>query len=364
MSRKLLVTIIAASVGFGASPLRGDTLTYDSPAGRLVVEGELTAKNTVEVLFTGRDGQMHLVDADRVIELRESDGPFLPLTRREMAEQLRREFGASFEIHETAHYLVCHNADRDFARSCGQLFEKLYSAFGNYFRIRKFPVQDSQFPLVAVVFGSEAEFREYSQRELGNAGSQVIGYYSLLTNRMVLYDMVPSGSGAIDQRFSEVNIATIIHEATHQLAYNAGFHRRFSVSPLWVPEGMAMYFEAPDRRRGQWNRIGELNPPRLAQFRDYCRSRRADSLQSLLRDDARIRNLDSAADAYAEAWALTYYLIHKRPKQYMEYLKILAQKPALGQDGAEERLADFRKAFGDDLNKLDDEFLRYMRTVR
>lgn len=343
---------------------RFDTMTFESAAGRQVVEGKLTARNSVEVLFTGRDGQMYLVDADKVIEINESRFPFQPFTRKEMIDRLREEFGAGFDIHETVHYVICYNSDREFARSCGQLFERLHAALVNYFKIRKFAVQESEFPLVAVVFASDTDFRTYAQRELGDAASRVIGYYSLLTNRMVLYDMVANGSGAIDQRFTEVNIATIIHESTHQLAYNAGFHRRFSVNPLWLAEGMAMYFEAPDRRRGDWKRIGEVNPPRLTQFREYLTRRSADSLASLIRDDTRVRNLDMAGDAYAEAWALTYFLIHKHQKQYFEYLKILSQKPALGQDGPDERLADFRLAFGEDLQKLDAEFVRYLRTVR
>ena len=36
-----------------------------------------------------------------------------------------------------------------------------------------------------------------------------------------------------------------------------------------------------------------------------------------------------AVDAYAESWALTYYLIHKHPKEYVAYLKLLSRKQPL-----------------------------------
>ena len=37
---------------------------------------------------------------------------------------------------------------------------------------------------------------------------------------------------------------TIIHEATHQTAYNVGVHARFADQPRWLVEGLAMMFEA------------------------------------------------------------------------------------------------------------------------
>ena len=41
-------------------------------------------------------------------------------------------------------------------------------------------------------------------------------------------------------------MATIVHEATHQIAFNCGMQQRYADIPLWLCEGMAVYFEAPD----------------------------------------------------------------------------------------------------------------------
>jgi hypothetical protein len=110
--------------------------------------------------------------------------------------------------------------------------------------------------------------------------------------------------------------------------------------------------------------VGRVNKVRLAQFKDYLRRRPPDSLVTLLRDDTRIKNTETAQEAYAEAWALTYFLIRRYPHQYIEYLKLLAAKQPLFWDGPEARLEEFRQAFGDDLQKLDTELVRSTARLR
>jgi hypothetical protein len=159
-------------------------------------------------------------------------------------------------------------------------------------------------------------------------------------------------------------VATIVHEATHQIAYNCGLHTRFSDCPLWFAEGIAVFFETPDlsSKRG-WRGMGDINRPRLVQFRRYLRSRPDNSLETLVRDAKRFRDPQQAPDAYAEAWALTYFLIRTRPKQYVAYLKLLSTKKPLIDEGPEARLEEFENAFGK-LEALDAEFLRYMSRLR
>jgi hypothetical protein len=77
-----------------------------------------------------------------------------------------------------------------------------------------------------------------------------------------------------------------------------------------------------------------------------------------------LRAGDTALDAYAEAWALSYYLIEKYPRQYVGYLQMLAEKPPLVWDDPETRLREFQAAFGDDLGELDADFIRQMQKLR
>ena len=77
-----------------------------------------------------------------------------------------------------------------------------------------------------------------------------------------------------------------------------------------------------------------------------------------------IRDTRTAPDAYAEAWALNYYLLHQRPRQYVAYLQMLSHKKELLWDDPQTRLAEFQAAFGENLGQLDADFLRYIRSVR
>ncbi len=163
---------------------------------------------------------------------------------------------------------------------------------------------------------------------------------------------------------AERTVATVIHEATHQIAFNCGLHRRYADNPIWLTEGIAMYLETPDlnSRRG-WRTIGRVNRNRLKQFREYAaKRRRSDSLQTLLGSNARFANVETAIDAYSEAWALTHFLIKAKPREFNAYLKMIAAKPLLQWDKPDQRLADFNEAFGE-LPETDRALQQYLRRL-
>src|SRR5690606_26419230 len=69
---------------------------------------------------------------------------------------------------------------------------------------------------------------------------------------------------------------TLIHEATHQLAFNLGLHSRLGETPRWVVEGLAMLFEEDSRRDdtlGQSTAM-RVNRSRYIWFMNYRRERR------------------------------------------------------------------------------------------
>jgi Protein of unknown function (DUF1570) len=159
---------------------------------------------------------------------------------------------------------------------------------------------------------------------------------------------------------SPLNVATVVHEATHQIAFNCGLHTRFADNPLWLTEGMAMYFETPDlESRAGWRTVGRPNALRLRQFQEYARDRRPpDSLGTLIGSDARLTDAGTAGDAYAEAWALSYFLIKTRRQDYVGYLDRLAGKRRLFWDTPEARRAEFEAAFGK-IGEVDKQFVAY-----
>ena len=183
----------------------------------------------------------------------------------------------------------------------------------------------------------------------------VIGYYGLHSNRVMTF-YIPNW---------ERNVATIVHEATHQLAYNCGLQRRFADNPMWVSEGMATFFEAPDLSQpGKWRSIGRVNHVNLQRWRNYVRNRPEESLVTLLGDDSRYENSATAAKAYGEGWAFTYFLIKTKRKEYIRYLRMLSDGRILAERTPRERIEMFEQAMDSTMAELDKAFLTYMRRVR
>jgi hypothetical protein len=344
-------------------------------AGRLL----LTAQDG-GVLVQTSDGVVWAVQPDELLERSSDDRPFGPMTPEALAASVQKKLPSGFEVHHTAHYVILHSTSKAYAAWSGALYERLYMAFRNFWTQRGFAPVEPEFPLVAIIFGDRAAFVAHATDEVGEGGASIIGYYSLKTNRMTMFDLSgstapgkargrPSNAAQINRILSQpdaaANVATIVHEATHQIAFNCGLHARFSDCPRWVSEGVAMYFETPDLSASKgWGGIGAVNRPRLEQFLADIPLRRPDAIRSLLADDKPFQDARVGANAYAEAWALTYHLIRAKPKQYLAYMKTLSAKKVMVWDDADTRIRDFEACFGNDLTKLDAEFLRAVRRIK
>jgi hypothetical protein len=343
--------------------------------GKVVV----TAKDGGLMLMTG-DGMLWTVTPEQLVERSTDDQPFAPLSNEALGKKILAELPTGFETHATAHYLICFNTSRAYAQWCGALFERLYKGFTNFWSQRGFKLKEPEVPLVVLIFADRNAYAEHSKEDLGDNAANIVGFYNLKSNRVTMFDLtgVESVRQPGDKRGStaqinamlmrpqaESMVATVIHEATHQIAFNCGLQQRYADIPLWVCEGMAIYFETPDLGSGKgWRTIGALNRPRLNTFRAYLAKRPGDSLLSMISDDTRFRDGRQAVDAYAEAWAFNYFLLRQRPKQYQAYLEILAEKVPLVTDEPAERLQEFKACFGDNLQLLEAEFLRHLERVR
>lgn len=370
-----LVLLIAATFCGTASAL--DVVVVKRNGNETSLEGRVlvTAKDS-GLLVQSRDGMIWPVLPEEQVRREQDDRPFAAFSADEQAKHVRGQLPAGFEVYRTKNYIVCYHSSKAYAQWCGALFERLYRGFHTYWTNRGLKLAEPEFPLVAVVFGDQASYERYAKQD---KAEKLVAYYHLHNNRVTLFDV--TGLAAVrserDRRGSaaqineilsrpeaEVNVANIIHEATHQLAFNCGLHQRLADIPLWVAEGLAVYFETPDLRSDKgWRTIGAVNRGRLATFNRYLAERPATSLESLVVDDRRFRDAKLALPAYAEAWALNHFLLTRRTKQYAAYIKKLGEKGPLVWDTREERLAEFRGAFGD-LRKLDAEFLKHVKQLR
>jgi hypothetical protein len=369
------------AISFHRPLVAADQLTIKQGEKQQEITGKIvvTAQDGGVMLMTG-DGALWPVTPAELIDRKSDDKPFAPLSSEAIGKKMLAELPAGFETHTTAHYLFCFNTSRAYAQWCGALYERLYKGFTNFWTQRGFKLHEPEVPLVVLIFADREAYTAHSKEELGDGAGGVIGFYNLKSNRVTMYDLTGAETlrraGDKKGSASQINamlmrpeaesmVATIIHEATHQIAFNCGLQQRFADIPLWMCEGMAIYFETPDLSSGKsWRTIGAVNRPRLNKFRESLANRPADSLTMLLTEDQRFRDGRTALDCYAESWALNYFLIRQRPKQYQAYLEMLAEKVPLVSDEPADRLKEFKACFGDDLKALDAEFVRHMRGIR
>ena len=390
LARAVLIVSVIVSV-----VLPRIVLAADGPEDRFerVTVRRDGATKTLEgkVVVEAVDGGVLLERPDTALELLDpgvivgreplADGVALADGRdaAEIGRQILAELPAGFEVLSTKHYCICHDTSRSYAQWCGALFERLHDAFTNYWSRAGLPLEAADRPLVVVIFSSQERYRAHGKAALGEAVDRVAGYYDLMSNRVITYDLTGSdavhgeglrGDGvrggaklaALSSPAASGLVATLVHEATHQMAFNAGMHRRLAPVPLWVSEGVAIYFETPDLGSSQgWRAIGLVNEPRLAQWRN---SFRAGDFARLVADDEAFRRADSGTDAYAAAWAMTSFLVQTRRGEFVNYLRILGEKEPLADDSAELRRNDFHSAFGEGPDEIEPAFLRFMARLR
>jgi hypothetical protein len=348
------------------------------------VEGTPLAWNAQHVQLLGRDGWLWQFDPRRATDFHKTSGRFRSYSTSELRVILLRGLGEEYEVSGASHYLVAHpRGQRD---RWAQRFEDLYRSFVHYFSVRGFKLAEPPFPLLGIVCKDQADFRRYASEQraasrhwdifnapprggrvwyphtpptAGQAG--VAGLYGLISNRIVLYDMQAHND---PQRWQE-NASVIIHEATHQTAFNTGVHSRWAPPPLWLAEGLATMFEAPGvyDSRHYTRRSDRINRGRFLAFKKAVEpDHRPESLKALIASDRRFQ-ADPAA-AYAEAWALSFYLVETQPGKYARYLALTAGRPPFTDYPPAQRASDFESVFGADWRMLQAQFLRFMAGVK
>jgi hypothetical protein len=319
------------------------------------IEGAPVTWNSRQVVLLARDGQLWQFAPEEAADYRKTSDWFRGYTPSQLRATLLRELGSGFEVTGTGHYMVAHpSGARD---QWADRFEDLYRRFVRYFSVRGLALSEPPFPLVAIVCRNRAEFARYAAANGSPAGAGVVGYYCTRTNRIVLYDV---GNGRSSPARWEQNAGTVVHEATHQMAFNTGIHNRTGQPPLWVVEGLATMFEGVvgSETSADGPRRSRVNRSRLQAFRDsVAGAHRSALLADLVASDRLFQS--SAGAAYAAAWALTFYLTETQPARYADYLARTAARPPLDRYTAAQRTADFTAVFGDNWRMLEARLVRF-----
>ena len=335
---------------------------------------------TGNILVKARDGsllletavqKLHLLSGDTILSQQPVKQLKLP-TPRDLGKQVLADLPGRFSLLTTRHYVICYDTSVGYARWTAALFERLYSGFHTFWKQQGIDLKPLQHPLVVIIFSDRQSYMAAAGKDVGEASHSVIGYYNQLNNRVTTFDLTGSDSlrasntSSAGRAGTEILaspeaaglVATLIHEATHQLAFNAGLHQRLAPIPVWVSEGIATYFETPDlgSSRG-WHSIGSVNRPRL----DLIRHRFSPGLLTrMITSDKPFRDPDEALIAYAHAWAVVSMLAKTRRVEFSNYLRSLATKCPLSSDSSSARLAEFQAAFGESPDALEKPLIRYL----
>lgn len=299
--------------------------------------------------------------------------PFRPFTADELLPRLQKGPLSAFHVLKTPHYLIFYKSSRSFAESSGRWLEDLYSRLLEAFRKHNMPVHEAEFPLVSVIYDTEQKFRASHRVD-----PEVQAFYEIYTNRIFFYE-----SSEHDGNAPEVSALrkpqTVAHEGTHQILQNIGVHPRLSAWPLWLVEGLAEYCATPanPRKGGKptWDGLGMINGLHMATIRELedplstAVHGRVPQAKALRREpgtplvEALVRKSQLNPTEYALAWAMTHYLAVKREDDFVAYLKTMNQIPPLQPRTPEDHLAEFRKAFGQDLAKVDKAIDAYLKKL-
>jgi hypothetical protein len=337
-------------------------LTADQPTHRLklhnhrVVEGQVVTETPTTIMLREDFGYSGSI----IAAYRRADIAAIETLCSNTCEVTRQDVVLagqfpSFHFAKVSPYSIV--TDAPFAdvertlRLLSQLREQFERCFASLMRRGHTP-QNIQI----VFFSTEEPFRDYTRKVapplVGSAG-----FYSASENRLVLLnqlgtaqyakvqDRLAQRRRALDSRpdidpddrhQASTRLATlksemtfeakamterlVRHEGAHQLFAAYGIQSRYGIEPTWLSEGLAQYCE-PHEIGGYHFALAE----RLSAARN---EHRLLPLKTILshRDPAGFFSLGerSVETAYAESWALTYFLMQDRHRaKFFDYIKSL-----------------------------------------
>jgi hypothetical protein len=419
------ILLVAAAFAAAVFPSRFASAAQPMVELRLgddAIEGRIVERGQGWCALYDREGRMHTIDLSKVTRFKKVSSTFAPHSFQTLRTKLLKEFGSGSEVSTTRHYVVC--APKGRAKTYCDVFEKTWRRFHMYFAIRGFKMNDPEFPMIAVVLKDRKSFLNYARKEKAKVDSSILGYYWSTHNRVIMFEDQKSRSAIFDHKaateerllaasrlgsgrdgffgerahleddawswaFSDAGTAglidhshradgvatraginsdlreTMIHEATHQLGYNLGLHNRTGRNPKWVVEGLATVFETPGMEKYAMDRDVKkrLNPGWHYGFKKFVKEGRPEGfLETFIRDDKAFST--QMGNAYAQAWALSFWLIETRPREYAKFLQKMASTEVTRQLTPESRVKLFKESFGDNLILLDAELLRYYARIK
>jgi len=352
-------------------------------------------------------------EAKRLVELRarlDQEVPENPKQREDLRKLIRKS-GMKFK--RSKHFLLMYDTDdkpevdedtkrerppRADARLA--LLERVYEAFYYKFYGNNVALEIPKEPLKVVLFKEHRDYDAFA-KQLGDDMASTAGFYEHTTNTSVFFDQ---GSHeqfkkllALDRQIQaekkqaiaarEKNIERIVnlakairllvyieresqdievvsHEATHQLAANSGLLPKHVMIPSWVHEGLATYFESPNN--AAWAGFGAVNKQRLEWYRALERDRAHSNIDFIVGDQIfnYARTSSGILHGYAQAWALTHFLVEKHFDRYVGFCRRLGEMPPDTPISSQQLTVLFNSVFNENRSRLDSEWRSHMGSLK
>lgn len=201
---------------------------------------------------------------------------------------------------ETEHYRILTDTTERGCKSAASAMEQLYKVFGQIFK----PEKKERPKVEVVIFQAQSSFADYIKSSGMKAPASAIG----------LFRQFSDGKGQILTFRRETEefhtLSTLYHEGTHQFV---GMVMNLKDPPLWMNEGLAVYFENSKFEDGVFN-IGIIPRERLIFLQKAVQSGKYIPLADLF--ERKRDTFDTLC--YSESWAVVYFFLNAEGGMYQE----------------------------------------------
>ncbi len=287
----------------------------------------------------------------------------------DMYRRTRELLPRRFVDYEGKRFIVISDAAPGWSRQQAALLDRTYHQFARFARrldVKPLPLRHK---LVCVLFQEHDDYRRFARTRDGVTAEWISGYYSPKNDRIVFYNIetnpdfaeaiqvsesaqriarveghTPAARGRLREEYKKAAIATVVHEAVHQLSFHTRIQSPQIQNPLWLSEGLATAFETdrPNRSFGP-DHIYDL---REEQFTELLDAGKLIPLRELVTYSNMPDNEDDTiAAVYHQSYSLVTWMCRFRKSQMRDFLAALrSERP--GRPSARRQLQIFEKAFG------------------
>jgi hypothetical protein len=319
------------------------------------------------------NAQLALMPDGQIVQVNQqviTDEPFKPASFEALRAQLSLGPYRGFRVKQTEHYLVFYQCSPRFAESSAKLLESLYRGLVDRFQKLKFDVHETEFPLIAVIYANEDDFR--ARRAVDR---DIQAYYELMSNRVFFFEQATSSRE--DPMIEAMRRPqTVAHEGTHQILNNIGIQPRLAEWPPWLVEGLAELAASSSEtsRDGEWvgfSKVNQLHVATLDDLEDDLAQRNGRTERAgvgiewgrSMVEYIITREQLSPTD-YALAWTLTHFLANKKRDNFIAYMKEMSARVPGRKLGSTSELELFQKHFGEELLVADAPVRRHIAKLR